>query len=78
MQIDWRYLRKAGRCKKNSNMLTWANSLIVKSITRSNTFECWNKKTKDLKFVSTNISVSFLRPFSKYTLKMVSGQTPKY
>ena len=22
---------------------------------------------KDLKFVSTNISVSFLRPFSKYT-----------
>ena len=25
------------------------------------------KTTKDLKFVSTNISVFFLRPFSKYT-----------
>ena len=36
---------------------------MAKSITRSNIFEWWNKKTKDLKFVSTNILVSFLRPF---------------
>ena len=35
---------------------------------------------KDLKFVSIDILVTFLRPFLNhfYTLKMVSGKSPKY
>ena len=52
------------------NMLTWANSLIPKSITGSNIFND-KIKTKDLKFVFTNILVSFLRSFSRYTKNYV-------
>ena len=45
--------------------------LKAKSITRSNILI--GKKMKDLKFVSTDISVFFQRPFS-----LVSGKRPKY
>ena len=45
------------------SMLTWADSLMsLKSITRSNILN-GKIKRKDLKFASTNTSVSFLRPF---------------
>ena len=47
-------------------MLTWANSLMAKIINIFWMLELKKNKTKDLKFVSTNVSVSFLRPFSKY------------
>ena len=56
-------------------MLTWANSLMAKNTTRSNIFLNGKTKKKDLKFVSTNISVSFLRSFSRYA-KIVSGKRP--
>ena len=46
------------------NMLSWANSLIVKSATRSNMLEI-NCKTKDQKYAFTNMLVFFLRPSSK-------------
>ena len=47
-------------------MLIWViNSLMAKSITRSNVLN-GKRKTKDLKFGSINISVSYLIPFSKY------------
>ena len=45
-------------------MLSWANSLIVKSATRSNMLEV-NCKTKDQKYAFTNMLVFFLRPSSK-------------
>ena len=39
---------------------------MVKSVTRSNIFLMVKKKMKCLKFISTDISVFFLRPFSEY------------
>ena len=36
------------------------------------------KKKKDLKVFSTNISVSFLRPFSKYTKNVQNVNFEKY
>lgn len=48
---------------KKIDVLSWARSLIVQSITRHHIRMVNN--TKDLKFVFADISFSFLRSFSK-------------
>ena len=61
-------------------MLGWVNTLMEKSITRSNMMKI---TTKDLKFVSTNILVSFFLFLSIFKVKklymnITSGRRPKY
>ena len=61
-------------------MLGWVDTLMEKSITRSNMMKI---TTKDLKFVSPNILVSFFLFLSIFKVKklymnIASGRRPKY